>query len=100
MAAVGWGYLRPLPVEVLARVEDVDSAKWMEYEQVLVAGEDEVGVASESEGEELVVLGVAAGGDGGYAFDESRCETQAFVESLPLAELNVVVELRAEEYGF
>jgi len=69
-----------LPVEVLARVEDVDSAKWMEHEQVLVAGEDEVGVAGESEGEELVVLGVAAGGDGGYALDELRCESQVVEE--------------------
>jgi hypothetical protein len=33
-----------LPVEVLARVEDVDSAKRMQDEQVVIAGKDEVGL--------------------------------------------------------
>ncbi len=63
-----------LAVEILAWGEDVDVAEGMQDEQVLIAGEDEVGVAGEREGEEFVVFGVAAGGDGCDAFDQSGRE--------------------------
>jgi hypothetical protein len=38
-----------LTVEVLAGREDVDPAKGMQGEQILIAGEDEAGVAGKSE---------------------------------------------------
>jgi hypothetical protein len=89
-----------LSVQVLAWSEDVDAAKWVQGEQVLVASEDEVGVAGDGECKELVVPRVAAGGDGGDAFDEGSGEAQALVKRSSLGSRDVLVKIGAEEDGF
>lgn len=47
-------------------------AEGMQGEQVSVAGENHLGVAGDRQGQEFVVLGIAAGCDGSDLFDEAR----------------------------
>ena len=92
--------LSVLAVEVLAWGEDVDAAKRVEGEEVLIAGEYEVGVTGDGEGEEFVVFGIAAGGDWWDAFDHHGGILQGFVKGQPSIATNIFVKLRAQDHGF
>ena len=58
--------------QVLHWGDDGDASKWIENEQVLVAGENQVGMAIDGKCQEFVVLGVAADLDLGEDFDLLR----------------------------
>lgn len=59
----------PLSVQVLPWGEDIDSAEWVEYEQILIAGKDHAGVTRQCQSEKLVILWIATSRDGRYALD-------------------------------
>jgi len=60
----------------LAWIEDVDSAKGMQDEEVLIAGKHEVRLSGDGESQELVIFGIAARGCGCNAINEGCLPAQ------------------------
>src|SRR6185312_8470469 len=75
--------------------EDGDVVPGMEVEEVVVAGEDEAGVAAEGELQEFIVAWVAADGDGVGDFDEVHCGEEKVTALDALFDREIVIELRA-----
>lgn len=89
---------RHFVAEKIPWAEDRDSSKWIQLQQIAVAGNEDIGSAIDGNFQELIVLGIATALHRMGHFNDDSQSTQQVHKLVPVLVFQVAVKFRATQH--